>query len=76
MPTPPRFVGRRVVQALIIVVVIGAAYYAVSLWQVWSIKSSFRYKKLVKSIPKVRRDPFVLVMGIQMNAKKKKKFQS
>ena len=36
LPTPPRSVGRRVAQVLLVVVVIGAAYYAVSLWQVWS----------------------------------------
>ena len=36
LPTPPRFIGRRVVQVVLIVMLIGVAYYAVSLWQVWS----------------------------------------
>ena len=36
LPSPPRFVGRRIVQALIILLLIGVVYYAVSLWQVWS----------------------------------------
>ena len=36
IPSPPRFVGRRIVQVLLILALIGAAYGAVSLWQVWS----------------------------------------
>jgi vancomycin permeability regulator SanA len=36
LPTPPRFVGRRIVQVVIVVVLIGLAYYAVSFWQVWA----------------------------------------
>lgn len=36
LPTPPRFIGRRIAQVLLIVALIGVVYYAVSLWQVWS----------------------------------------
>ena len=36
LPTPPRFVGRRIVQIVIVVALIGVGYYAVTLWQVWS----------------------------------------
>jgi uncharacterized SAM-binding protein YcdF (DUF218 family) len=36
LPSPPRFVGRRILQVVIVVVLIAVAYYAVSLWQVWS----------------------------------------
>jgi uncharacterized SAM-binding protein YcdF (DUF218 family) len=36
IPTPPRFVGRRIVQIVVVVLLVGLAYYAVSFWQVWS----------------------------------------
>ncbi len=36
LPTPPRFVGRRIVQIVIAVALIAVGYYAVTLWQVWS----------------------------------------
>lgn len=36
IPSPPRFVGRIVVRALIAVVALGAIYVLVTLWQVWS----------------------------------------
>lgn len=36
LPTPPRFVGRRIFQIVVVVLLIGLGYYAVSFWQVWS----------------------------------------
>jgi uncharacterized SAM-binding protein YcdF (DUF218 family) len=36
LPTPPRFVGRRIVQILIIGALIAVGYYAFTFWQVWS----------------------------------------
>ncbi len=33
---PPRLVGRRVVKVMLVMVLVGAAYYAASFWQVWS----------------------------------------
>lgn len=33
---PPRFVGRRIVQVVLVVLLASAAYYVVSFWQVWS----------------------------------------
>ncbi len=35
-PRSPRSVARRVVQGVIVVLLVGVAYYAVSFWQVWS----------------------------------------
>ncbi len=40
LPSPPRFVGRRIVQAALVAVLLGAAYFAVSFWQVWSTGDS------------------------------------
>ena len=36
LPTPPRFVGRRILQAALLLCVIALGYYLVSFWQVWS----------------------------------------
>ena len=36
LPSPPRLTGRRVLQIVLVVVLIGVAYFAVSFWQVWS----------------------------------------
>jgi uncharacterized SAM-binding protein YcdF (DUF218 family) len=36
VPRPPRSVGRRIVQAVVVVLLVGVAYYAVSFWQVRS----------------------------------------
>jgi uncharacterized SAM-binding protein YcdF (DUF218 family) len=36
VPRRPRLVARRVVQVVIVVLLAGVAYYAVSFWQVWS----------------------------------------
>ncbi len=36
LPAPPRFVGRRILQGVIVVLVLSIAYFAVSFWQVWS----------------------------------------
>ena len=36
LPTPPRFLARRVVQIVILSLLVGLSYYAVSFWQVWS----------------------------------------
>lgn len=36
MGSPPRRVGRKIVRAVLVIVLAGAAYYAVSFWQVWS----------------------------------------
>ncbi len=36
LPSPPRFVGRRVVQVVILLLLLAVGYYAVSFWQVWS----------------------------------------
>jgi len=36
LPSPPRFVGRRIVQVILVLSMLGLAYFAVSFWQVWS----------------------------------------
>jgi len=36
LASPPRFVGRRIVQAILVLSMLGFAYFAVSFWQVWS----------------------------------------
>jgi len=36
LPSPPRFVGRRIVQVILVLSMLGSAYFAVSFWQVWS----------------------------------------
>jgi uncharacterized SAM-binding protein YcdF (DUF218 family) len=36
LPTPPRSLGRRIVQVVFILALVGVGYYAVTLWQVWS----------------------------------------
>ena len=36
LASPPRFVGRRILQGMLVVLMLAMAYYAVSLWQVWS----------------------------------------
>ena len=36
LPTPPRSVGRRIVQVALVLLSICVAYFAVSFWQVWS----------------------------------------
>jgi len=36
LPSPPRFVGRRIVQVILVLLLMGFAYFAVSFWQVWS----------------------------------------
>jgi uncharacterized SAM-binding protein YcdF (DUF218 family) len=36
LPTPPRFVGRRIVQVILLLLMLAFAYFAVSFWQVWS----------------------------------------
>jgi vancomycin permeability regulator SanA len=36
LPRPPRFVGRRIVQGILVLLMLAFAYFAVSFWQVWS----------------------------------------
>ena len=36
LASPPRFVGRRIVQAILVLSMLGFAHFAVSFWQVWS----------------------------------------
>ena len=36
LPSPPRFVGRRILQVLLVLVLVAVGYFAVSFWQVWS----------------------------------------
>ena len=36
LASPPRFVGRRIVQGILVALMLGFAYLAVSFWQVWS----------------------------------------
>lgn len=36
LPTPPRFVGRRILQAGLVLLLIAMGYYLFSVWQVWS----------------------------------------
>ncbi len=36
MPTPPRFIGRRIVQLVIVLLLLAFGYAAFSFWQVWS----------------------------------------
>ncbi len=36
LASPPRFVGRRILRVVLVMMLAGAAYYAVSFWQVWS----------------------------------------
>jgi vancomycin permeability regulator SanA len=36
VPRPPRPIGRRVVQVVVVMLLVGVAYFAVSFWQVWS----------------------------------------
>ena len=36
LPTPPRFIGRRIVQVLLVGLVLAVGYGALSFWQVWS----------------------------------------
>ena len=36
LASPPRFVGRRIVQVILMLLLLGFAYFAVSFWQVWS----------------------------------------
>ncbi len=36
LPTPPRFLGRRIVQVAVFMLLIGVGYLALSFWQVWS----------------------------------------
>jgi len=36
LPTPPRHVGRRILQVLLVVVLLGLGYFAFTFWQVWS----------------------------------------
>lgn len=36
LPSPPRFVGRRILQVLLLVALVAVGYFAVSFWQVWS----------------------------------------
>jgi len=36
LPTPPSFVSRRIVQVILVGLMLGFAYFAVSFWQVWS----------------------------------------
>jgi vancomycin permeability regulator SanA len=36
LPSPPRFVGRRIVQVGVVLLLLAIGYYLVSFWQVWS----------------------------------------
>ena len=36
LPTPPRFIGRRIAQVGLVLLLVGIGYFAVSFWQVWS----------------------------------------
>ena len=36
LPTPPRLVGRRILQVAVVVLVLAVGYFVVSFWQVWS----------------------------------------
>lgn len=36
LPSPPRFVGRRIVHAVLVVLLLVLGYFLVSFWQVWS----------------------------------------
>jgi len=36
LPTPPRFVGRKIFQIALLLLLVGVGYFAVSFWQVWS----------------------------------------
>ncbi len=36
LASPPRFVGRRIMRVVLVILLAGVAYYAASFWQVWS----------------------------------------
>ena len=36
LPSPPRFVGRRILQVCLVMLLLAVGYYLVSFWQVWS----------------------------------------